>query len=66
MKTLKIKIEQQTNYAGYTYYYLTINDEFVKLDPDLAKIEETAQIATENFKAGKLERKVINETVIEL
>ena len=58
---MKIKLTEKTNFEGVTYYYLYINDTFIKLSQKREDLDKAIEIATEVFKSGKHIETVISE-----
>ena len=58
---IEIKITEKTNYEGVTYYYLYVDDKFIKLSREKEVIMNAAKIAQDVITSGKH-----IETVVEL
>ena len=59
---MKIKVTEKTTFEGVTYYYLYIDDQFLKLSRAKADIDEAVETATGVYKSGKHIETTIYET----
>ena len=60
---MKIEIRTKTDFEGVTYYYLYVNDAFIKLSRELEVIQKARDIAVDVYKSGKYVETVV-ETII--
>jgi hypothetical protein len=58
---MEIKITEKTDFEGVTYYYLYVDDKFIKLSREKEVIAQAAKIAQDVITSGKH-----IETVVEL
>ena len=50
---MEIKITEKTNFEGVTYYYLYVDNSFIKLSRALEDIKAMAEIARGVYNSGK-------------
>lgn len=60
----KVEIRTQTTWEGITYYYLYVNDQYIKLSADLKVIQDARDVAVNVFKEGKHVETVIESIVL--
>ena len=53
MNEFKIEIREKTTWEGFTYYYLYVNDVYIKLSSVLKEIQDARDVALDVYKQGK-------------
>lgn len=60
----KIEIRKKTTWEGITYYYLYVNDVYIKLSRDLKEIQDARDIALDVYKQGMHLETIVDKIIL--
>jgi hypothetical protein len=64
MNEFKIEIREKTTWEGITYYYLFVNDVYIKLSKELKEIQDARDVALDVYKQGKHLETIVEKIIL--